>query len=230
MSSVSKAQQDLHAAQIETLAHKNKVLTRAKESLLRKNSLNKARLEKKIGKLQKENSKQTELLDIRERDIRVQQLKLREFMQRNLTTLPAHTFAQIEDIINSVDPTSSDQQRRMADTYKTIQKAEVHHHKYGEVAPETLALEKIRERRKKSVTVLKTPNSVMPQESVGSMEMERERYKSAVKNRPKPLAGMRDDGMFGPRASPTGATRNAAQLQQRLTELKNEQAQIRIAH
>ena len=90
------------------------------------------------------------------------------------------------------------------------------------MAPETLALEKIRERRKQSVTVLKTPTTSMPNGSVGSMEMERERYKSAVKNRPKPLAGMRDDGMFGSRASPPGGTHNALQLQQRLSDLKNE--------
>ena len=100
----------------------------------------------------------------------------------------------------------------MADTYKTIQKAEVSAHKYGEVAPETVALERIREKRKKSVSVLKTQHTPVGSNPTSVLELERERYKSAVKNRPKPLAGMRDDGMFGPRASPPSATRNAAQL------------------
>ena len=121
-------------------------------------------------------------------------------MQRNLTALPSHTFQQIEDIITSVEG-PGDPVRRMADTYKTIQKAEVQGHKYGEVAPEALALEQIREKRKKSVSVLKAPaGGIGSGGSHNGVEAERERYKSAVKNRPMPLAGMRDD--YGPRQSP----------------------------
>jgi flagellar biosynthesis protein FliP len=47
------------------------------------------------------------------------QVKLREFMQKNMNDLPTKTFEQIENIIESESLTKTPT-RKMADTYKKI--------------------------------------------------------------------------------------------------------------
>ena len=57
---------------------------------------------KKIEKLEKDVSKRDQSILEKDKEIRLQQIKLREFLQKNMKDLPIDTFDAIEDIIEPV--------------------------------------------------------------------------------------------------------------------------------
>lgn len=62
-------------------------MKKSKESQFKKNTLNKQKMEKKIEKLVKDNSSRVKLVIDREKEIQNQQVRLREFMQKNIGSL-----------------------------------------------------------------------------------------------------------------------------------------------
>ena len=69
---------------IERLEKQNKILTKSKESTFKKNLFKEAKMQKKIENLTSENEKKQSIIIEREKEIKIQQLKLREFMQKNI--------------------------------------------------------------------------------------------------------------------------------------------------
>ena len=155
---------------------------------MRKHNLAKIKLEKQINKLSKDNQNKIQQVLDREKEIQGQQLKLREFMQKNIQHLQPGLFDQIEDIITqtepeglkkarrgSMPPPQIKQTRQMAETYKTIQK----NRDFEQRAQQSL-LEMIQERSymdKKQKTI----------------SYQQERYKSAVRQRAKPMSDLHND-------------------------------------
>ena len=87
---------------IEQLEKKNQVLAKSKESLFRKNNLQISKQMKKIEKLEKEAAKKDQSIIEKDKEIKLQQIKLRQFLQKNMMDLPIDTFDEIEDIIEPV--------------------------------------------------------------------------------------------------------------------------------
>jgi len=69
---------------LQVLEEQNRILKKSKESQFKKSTLNKQKMEKKIEKLMKDNSARVQLVVDREKEIQNQQIRLREFMQKNL--------------------------------------------------------------------------------------------------------------------------------------------------
>lgn len=57
---------------------------------------------KKIEKLEKEAAKKDQSIIEKDKEIKLQQIKLRQFLQKNMMDLPIDTFDEIEDIIEPV--------------------------------------------------------------------------------------------------------------------------------
>lgn len=77
-----------------------RILEKSKESTVRKHEYKQAQLAKKIDKLEKiVKEKDIQIIE-KDKEIRLHQVKLREFLQRNMKDLPLRTFDEIEDIID----------------------------------------------------------------------------------------------------------------------------------
>lgn len=98
---------------IEQLEKKNQVLAKSKESLFRKNNLQISKQMKKIERLEKDLAKRDQAIIEKDKEIKLQQIKLREFLQKNMKELPIETFDEIENIIDPV------LQPKNADVYGT---------------------------------------------------------------------------------------------------------------
>jgi len=81
--------------------------------------------------LLREADKQVSTIAEKDKEIKLQQIKLREFLQKNMRDLPLKTFDEIENIMEyNPDSLNEDvygtknkggtQTRRMADTYKRV--------------------------------------------------------------------------------------------------------------
>ena len=59
-----------------------------------------AKSQKTIDKLKKQNENSQKLLVEKDKEIKLYQIKLREFLQKNTKVLPVSTFGEIENIID----------------------------------------------------------------------------------------------------------------------------------
>lgn len=86
---------------IQQLQRQNGILLKSKESMMRKHALITAKLQKKIDKLIKIQDKSNSNMIDKEKELKTIQVKLREFLQRNMKMLEE---AQMEEIENIIDP------------------------------------------------------------------------------------------------------------------------------
>ena len=86
---------------INYLEKQNKVLSKAKESLQRKVAMQSAKSQKQTDKLKKQLETNQKLLTEKDKEIKLYQIKLREFLQKNTKVLPVSTFGEIENIIDN---------------------------------------------------------------------------------------------------------------------------------
>lgn len=56
----------------------------------------------------------------KDKEIKMHQVKLREFMQKNLDNLPVKAFDEIEGIMQAEETLNQSTTRKMADTYKKL--------------------------------------------------------------------------------------------------------------
>jgi hypothetical protein len=122
----------------EDIRRRYKILHRSKQAATRKHNLETARLRKEIESLQKESTHKSQTIVEKEKEVKLLQIKLREFLQKNMTELPVSTFEQIEDIIEApsqikqrngdIYGTKSAPKKRMAETYKRVKEISA---KYG---------------------------------------------------------------------------------------------------
>lgn len=77
---------------ITDLERQNQILKRAKESLQVKQMNQKVRADRKIERLEKQLAFSQQRIVEQEKEIRMHQVKLRQFMQQNMNELPVKTF------------------------------------------------------------------------------------------------------------------------------------------
>ena len=81
------------------LEKQNKILSKAKESMVRKYNLVTAKMQKQNDKIKSLNEKQSKIIIEKDKEIKLYHIKLRTYLQKNMAVLPINSFTEIEDII-----------------------------------------------------------------------------------------------------------------------------------